>query len=718
MSATDINEKAALGEAAGSGNKIESLSLDRSGNTTFQEDKSVENSPSKTIPLNNAFLLKQAKGASLKTIKAILKNDYGAHWENLRKAYCIPASAKKDVESLLEQRKIRVELVSISDDYFRKDKTGKEIADKWVRIDILETRHFEAGKEIQAAKHNLETEISKRNLDEHHEYVVEKRQEIETKDVAQRVLEDEIDQLRNSTKLLEEYDEQNPLNGFLIEPGKTHVTVQKAKELLADPKCGVFQRIGQTVRIVKYITAPKMKKCAVYRPDGAFLISEADDTFLVKLLSEMAIWKRYDKRTKMNEPIDFPEKAARFILSDRGEGLPVLTGFVCSPTLREDGSILDVPGYDPESGLYFDTCGTEFPIISKNPSKEDAEKSLDLLKDLLKDFKFDGEISRSVAIAEIMTGVIRRSLAYSPAFGNNAPEAGSGKSLLGDVTAIIATGNRCTCVSPSNNEEENRKRIASALLAGDLVVCIDNIKDPFESDSMCTILTSQHWQERLLGTNTNAQIPTNSIFIFTGNNLTFRGDMCSRVVMCHIDPQTEQPGERVFDRDLKEYVAKNRGKLVAAVLTIIRAYIVAGCPDQGISPFRLFLDWSKRIRSPLVWLGMQDPYESTRLMTDNDPVRTELGTLFSTWHQIPAESCSVKQLLEMANNLNKREQNEDIQALYDQLIEFALDGKGGISSERLGKRLRQCKGRIVKGFRLDVAGKDRRGAVTWRISKV
>lgn len=689
----------------------------KSDDDLIQESRAEE----KTTPSNaenNAFLIKLAKGASLQTITLLLKNQFGAHYCQARMAWSIPLSAQKCVEDKLTSLQIAYSLLPISDEYFRKTKTGKEAANKWIRIDILEKQHHDEGIKMLVDGDLLEKEIIDRKLNENDKDVIGKRSVIENRKEAQKILQDEIDQLRNSVGLLEKYDEENPLNAFLIEPGKTHLAANKAKELLSNPEFGVYQRMGQTVRIVKYKTKPKPKKTTVDRPDGAFFIAEADDIFLVKLLSEIASWERYDKRTKNKESIDFSKKAAQFILSDRGEGLSVLTGLVCSPTLREDGSILHVPGYDPQSGLVFDPCGTTFPSVPDNPSKEDAERSLALLKDLLKDFKFDGEVSHSVAIAEIMTGVVRRSLSYSPAFGNNAPEAGSGKSLLGDVTAIIATGNRCTCVSPSNNEEENRKRLASALLGGDLVVCIDNVQDPFESDSMCTILTSQHWQERLLGTNTNAQIPTNSIFVFTGNNLTFRGDMCSRVVMCHIDPQTERPGERIFDRELREYTAKHRGELVTAVLTIIRAYIVAGCPDQNISPFRLFSDWTKWIRSPLVWLGMKDPYESTRDVTDNDPVREELSALFSAWYKIPTESSSIKQLLEVVNSKEKRDQNEDIQALYDTLIEFTPDGKGGISSERLGKRLRQCKGRIVKGFRLDVAGKDGRGAAMWRISKL
>jgi len=507
-------------------------------------------------------------------------------------------------------------------------------------------------------------------------------------------------------------------NTFIIEQGKTHIAAEQAVKILSNHECGVFQRIGKTVRIIKYLTKPKKEKTMITRQDGSFFITEADEAFLIKLLSKKARWLKLDKRTKKHELIDFPEKAARFILSDRGANLPVLTGFVCSPTLREDGSILDIPGYDEISGLFFDPCGTSFPPILQSPSREDAERSLELLKNLLIDFSFDGDISLSVAISELMTGIIRRSIAYSPAFGNNAPEAGSGKSLLGDIASIIATGNCSTSISPSQSEEENRKRLASALLGGDLVVCIDNVQDPFESESMCTILTSKNWKERLLGTNVNVHIPTNSLFIFTGNNLTFKGDLCSRIVMCNIDPRIERPGERFFNRDLREYASKHRGELVVAIITIIKAYISAGLPDQNLVPFRLFSQWTKWIRSPLVWLGMRDPYESTKIITNEDPIRDEIGSLFSCWEESIKKPLSVKDLLNIVNDEIIRKNNNQIFNLYEQLIEFAGEGKPSISSEKLGKKLRKYKGRIVSGYRLEATGKDRRGAATWLVSKI
>jgi putative DNA primase/helicase len=53
-------------------------------------------------------------------------------------------------------------------------------------------------------------------------------------------------------------------------------------------------------------------------------------------------------------------------------------------------------------------------------------------------------------------------------------------------------------------------------------------------------------------------------------------------------------------------VRRDRGRYVAAALTIVRAYIVAGKPDR-LRPLPSYEPWSDLVRSSLVWLGRSDP---------------------------------------------------------------------------------------------------------------
>ena len=51
-------------------------------------------------------------------------------------------------------------------------------------------------------------------------------------------------------------------------------------------------------------------------------------------------------------------------------------------------------------------------------------------------------------------------------------------------------------------------------------------------------------------------------------------------------------------------------ELISAVLTVLRAYCVAGMPKVGIGVMGSYVGWSSLIRSALVWLGEADPVDT------------------------------------------------------------------------------------------------------------
>ncbi|MBV5269320.1 MAG: PriCT-2 domain-containing protein, partial [Afipia sp.] len=109
--------------------------------------------------------------------------------------------------------------------------------------------------------------------------------------------------------------------------------------------------------------------------------------------------------------------------------VPVLNGVIETPTLRGDGTLLEDDGYDPASGLLLDKGGVEYPTIPDEPTREDAESALALLKEPFKDFPFvknaKGEsASHSVMLSAVLTGVVRRTLHSAPMHGTSAPTMG------------------------------------------------------------------------------------------------------------------------------------------------------------------------------------------------------------------------------------------------------------------------------------------------------
>src|SRR5262249_53115684 len=246
--------------------------------------------------------------------------------------------------------------------------------------------------------------------------------------------------------------------------------------------------------------------------------------------------------------------------------------------------VLQERGYDEATGLYFDS-DQSFPTINDKPSKDDAARALREIDDVLKDFPFV-DSGGAVANAAILTALGRRVLPAAPRFLFDGPVPASGKSLLASVVGWIATGREPATQPFTGDAEEDRKRIIAALIAGDAVVSLDNISKPLKDDTLCKVLTQPVADDRLLGTMTNLKLPTWTTGLGTGANLVGTGgEMVRRVQKCRIDPGMERPEERTFDRVLRDYVMERRAQLVAAALTIMRAYIVAGRPPQNIQPY-------------------------------------------------------------------------------------------------------------------------------------
>ena len=74
----------------------------------------------------------------------------------------------------------------------------------------------------------------------------------------------------------------------------------------------------------------------------------------------------------------------------------------------------------------------------------------------------------------------------------------------------------------------------------------------------------------------------------------------------------------------------DRGRYIAAILTIARAYRVAGSPGK-LPPRLSFDEWSDNVRSALVWLGWPDPDESIKAVRAADPIGAKLHAVIAAW---------------------------------------------------------------------------------------
>ncbi len=504
---------------------------------------------------------------------------------------------------------------------------------------------------------------------------------------------------------------------FIVLQGEIYKAVDMAERIIRTKQLGIYQRKGQLVRII--MAGDKSKNRVSGRDPQTLIITEADQNYIEEVLTKEGNWGKYDDRTKTVKRTDCPQKAVKMLRSRMEWNLNELHAVIRCPTIRRNGSILQIPGYDVESGLYFHNDGVVFPKISDKPSRDDAVACLENLKKIYNGFPFENEASLSVAIASVLTALVRRSISSAPIFAFTAPKMGSGKSLLAEMVSLIVTGKRMTAIPQAENEAEERKRLLAVLMEGDPIITYDNIEEDFGSAALCSVITQSEFKDRILGSSKSATASTDATFLLTGNNLVFRGDITTRVILCKINPEVERPEEREFDIDLKNYIPTHRGLLVHAGLTILKSYLVAGSPKQDIRQFGRFEEWSDWIRSSLVWLGMEDPCNTRNAIESDDPVRNDLINFLNAWFTVAADNVPriIKDIInKVTPPLGKND--DSLTTIYEAFLAVAGNPKqpNVICSKRLGKYLSKHKGRIEGGLRIEQIGEHKK-QLMWAVKR-
>lgn len=478
---------------------------------------------------------------------------------------------------------------------------------------------------------------------------------------------------------------------------------KQAEQVLISSGCEIFQRGGHLVRpVIEDADASHGRRTKVAR------LIEVSPIYLRNLLTQIIDWERYASREKKWLPVGAPDDVGLVILSQVGHWtFPRIGGVITTPTLRPDGSLLMIPGYDLATGLLLVTP-PPMPAISVRPTKADALAALKLLEDLLSEFPFtkeeDGaEVSKAVALSGLITPVARGAFPVTPLHFARAPVAGSGKSFLVDIVATIAIGMLMPVISAGQKEDELEKRLGAAAMTGQPLLSIDNVDGELRSVALCQLVERQIVELRILGKSEQKRIETRALSMFgTGNNVAIYGDLTRRTLITTLDPNMEQPETRAFEANPVATVLNDRGKYIAACLTICRAYIVAGYPDKP-TPLASFEGWSDLVRGALIWLGKADPVKSLDIARDEDPERNAISEVMSEWEDYVghgAEHASTAaEVVKMAFQTNPDPENHK-EPLYPKLRQALSAACGGnLDAERLGYWLRGCRGRWLDGRR-------------------
>jgi putative DNA primase/helicase len=229
----------------------------------------------------------------------------------------------------------------------------------------------------------------------------------------------------------------------------------------------------------------------------------------------------------------------------------------------------------------------------------------------------------------------------------SAPAAGTGKSFLCDLAAALATGFPCVVMSAGKDEEELEKRLSSAVLDGMAVAVIDNVSRALGGDFLCQMLDRPMVKIRVLGKSEGPKLEPRLILFATGNNLSLIGDISRRAVIAHLDAGCENPFQRQFADDPLTRILRDRGRYIAAVLTLCKAFKVSGDPPEA--RLASFEHWSDIVRSAIIWVGGGDAVRTIAAITADDPERECHAAVLAAWdEQFGSNPVTVTDLIQAA----------------------------------------------------------------------
>ena len=381
------------------------------------------------------------------------------------------------------------------------------------------------------------------------------------------------------------------------------------------------------------------------------------------------------------------------------DSLPPLHSVTRSPLVTETGEIITRSGYHKGTGVYVDLDDSLIGIsVPDKPSDQDVENAKVLLEDVLYDFPWVTPADRTRALGALLTPLARPMLTTAPMHVISAVRRSSGKGLLTDVFHLIATGETAAVQDLPGTETEMRKVIASKLFAGAATLFLDECSVGVDSKALSALLTAESYTDRILGESRMISVQNNLCVYAAGNNIAVDGDLARRVVPILLDPKCSRPESRSSFRHphLRRYVRAHRRELLAAALTLIRAWAVAGRPSPNVAgPFGSFEGWYHVVGGTLEHVGYAD------LTTDLEEIRAR----YNASEQENAEHLAWLYQVMKGSDFRafdaecKIADSRDYVPLPEGLV--SLDE---VSARRLGRVYSRLQGAWIGGYCLESAG--------------
>lgn len=428
------------------------------------------------------------------------------------------------------------------------------------------------------------------------------------------------------------------------------------------------------------------------------------------VVARVAPWKtkRLDKKTggTVEREVPPPIHVIKDILATSADRmpLPVVTGIAEVPTFAVDGTLCNRRGFNAANRTFYaPPVGLVIPEIPMNPTEKNVRQALELLMEPFLEVPFacDSDMAHTLALGVLpyVRGVIGPAV---PIHLFDAPIHGSGKTLAARAALTPAMGD-IMFVSQAD-DDEFRKRITAQAIAGRPVFFLDNVTRPLNSAVLSSAITAATWTDRILGKSLEVSIPNRMIWVVTGNNVVLSGELARRCVRIRIDPNTDQPWLRNGFRipNMEEWLTLNRGRLVGAALTLIRAWINDGMKPWIGLPLGSFEPWSRVIGGILDRAGIGGFLGNLDQLYEDADVENNIWREFvSAWWERHQDS---------------RVGTADLFPIADKIDGLDLGRNPTEKGQRtaLGAKLRSKRNMVVGTYKITPAGKVNRASL-WKL---
>jgi DNA polymerase I-like protein with 3'-5' exonuclease and polymerase domains len=385
---------------------------------------------------------------------------------------------------------------------------------------------------------------------------------------------------------------------------------------------------------------------------------------------------------------------------------------VRSPFVRPDGSICSTPGYDAATKtLLISDLAISVP---ENPTDAERSEALSLLlDDWMADMPFPTEGDRANALAAMLTPFVRGLFHLSPMAIINGLQMGVGKNLFVDCLAMLSTGEFAAPMPYVNDDDETRKQITAAFRSGTELLAFDEAH-VIEGASLARALTSITYKDRILSQSRMAEFPNNVTWMAMGNSVQVNGDVARRVYWVELKPRGANPQDREASSfrhpDLKGWTQENRGRLVSAVLTLVRAWFAAGEPraSRGTS-LGSFEGWDRVVGGIVGYAGVQGFLGEIQTKRSESDFDAAYWTAHIQWLREVFGADSFTTADVRTRGMEALSGYEAPPAMED------LSDKG--YTRALGKRYAQKTDRWYGNLRITKAGMGHRSTIKWTVEE-